>query len=210
LPFLKTGTFTFGCFNRPAKINADVADAWAQILARVPGSRILMVYGALNEKATQDALYRNFESGGLKRDRVILVGEAEQSKLLEAYARKVDLALDPFPYSGGVTTLEAMWMGVPTVTFAGETFAGRHSATHLTAAGLGDFCTESVEEYIDLAVAWTKRPHELAALRAELRQRVGSSPLNDHIRFGGHLDAALRRLWQDWCALKAALRVSSH
>lgn len=203
LPFLKTGTFTFGCFNRPAKLNVDVARAWSRILARAPDSRILMVYGAMNEKTTQDAVYRILESGGVKRDRVVLVGETKQTKLLEAYARRVDLALDPFPYSGGVTTLEAMWMGVPTVTFAGETFAGRHSATHLTAAGLGSFCAGSVEEYIDLAVAWTKRPHELAALRAGLRQRVAASPLNDHVRFGGHLDAALRRLWQDWCGLKA-------
>jgi predicted O-linked N-acetylglucosamine transferase (SPINDLY family) len=96
-----------------------------------------------------------------------------------------------------------MWMGVPTVTFAGETFAGRHSATHLTAAGLGDFCTNSIEAYIDLAVAWTKRPHDLAALRTQLRQRVAKSPLNDQFRFGDHLDAALRRLWQDWCRSKA-------
>jgi predicted O-linked N-acetylglucosamine transferase (SPINDLY family) len=203
LPFFRTGTFTFGCFNRPAKLNTDVARAWSQILARVPGARILMVYGAMNEKSTQDAVYRILESGGVKRDRVDLVGEIEQSKLLEAYARKVDLALDPFPYSGGVTTLEAMWMGVPTVTFAGETFAGRHSATHLTAAGLGDFCTNSIEAYIDLAVAWTKRPHDLAALRTQLRQRVAKSPLNDQFRFGDHLDAALRRLWQDWCRSKA-------
>src|SRR5262249_13618525 len=136
LPFLRIGTFTFGCFNRPAKLNADVARAWSKILARVPGARILMVYGALNEKSTQDAIYSILESGGLKPDRVDLVGEAEQSKLLEAYATKVDLALDPFPYSAGVTTLEAMWMGVPTVTLVGDTFAGRHSASHLTAAGL--------------------------------------------------------------------------
>jgi protein O-GlcNAc transferase len=209
LPFLKTGAFTFGCFNRPAKLNVDVARAWSKILARVRYSRILMVYGGMNEKSTQEAVYRTLESGGVKRDRVDLIGETEQSKLLEAYASKVDLALDPFPYSGGVTTLEAMWMGVPTVTFAGETFAGRHSSTHLIAAGLSDFCTDSIEAYVDLAVRWTKRPHELAALRAGLRQRVATSPLSDHVRFGGHLDAALRRLWQDWCGLKVG-RDCSH
>jgi protein O-GlcNAc transferase len=204
LPFLRTGTLTFGCFNRPAKLNLDVARAWAQILARAPDSRILLVYGSMNEKGTQDAVYRIMESGGVKRDRVLLIGETEQSKLLEAYATKVDLALDPFPYSGGVTTLEAMWMGVPTVTFAGETFAGRHSATHLTAAGLGDFCANSIEAYIDLAVSWTKRPHELAVLRKELRRRIAASPLCDQVRFGSHLDSALRRLWQDWCKMKTA------
>ncbi|WP_020175930.1 tetratricopeptide repeat protein [Methyloferula stellata] len=198
LPFFKTGTFTFGCFNRPAKLNVEVARAWARILEQVPESRILMVYGGLDEESTQDAVYKILESGGLLRDRIDLVGETEQPKLLEAYVERVDLALDPFPYSGGVTTLEAMWMGVPAVTFVGDTFAGRHSASHLTAAGLQDFCTYSVEAYIDLAVDWARRPEELAILRAELRQRVSLSPLNDQVGFGDNLSAALMRLWGDW------------
>jgi predicted O-linked N-acetylglucosamine transferase (SPINDLY family) len=158
-----------------------------------------MVYGGLNEHSTQEAVYRILKSGGVPCHRVELIGETEQSKLLDAYAERVDLALDPFPYSAGVTTLEAMWMGVPTVTIIGNTFAGRHSATHLTAAGLGDFCTNSIDAYIDLAVNWADRPEELASLRRGLREKVAASPLNDAIRFGKNLDLALRRLWQDWC-----------
>jgi protein O-GlcNAc transferase len=204
LPFLKTGTFTFGCFNRPAKLNIEVARAWWRILKQVPQARILMVYGGLNEKSTQEAVYRILQSGGVPRDRVDLVGETEQSKLLQAYAEKVDLALDPFPYSGGVTTLEAMWMGVPAVTLVGETFAGRHSATHLSAAGLAEFCTNSVDAYVDLAIEWTRRPQQLAALRAGLRDKVAGSPLNDEVRFGDHLDTALTRLWTEWCMLRRA------
>lgn len=204
LPFLQKGTFTFGCFNRPAKLNAEVGRAWSKILDRVPNARILMVYGGLNEQSTKDAVYKLLESGGLSRDRVDLIGEGDHLKLLEAYSAKVDLALDPFPYSAGVTTLEAMWMGVPTVTLVGQTFAGRHSATHLTAAGLADFCTDSIEAYIDLAVDWASQPEALAALRAGLRQKVAASPLNDPVRFGHHLDAALTRLWQDWCNKRLA------
>jgi protein O-GlcNAc transferase len=93
-------------------------------------------------------------------------------------------------------------MGVPTVTLIGDTFAGRHSATHLTAAGLSDFCTASIEAYIDLAVAWANRPDELAILRAELRNKVTASPLNDPVRFCHHLDAKLTGLWKDWCAMR--------
>jgi predicted O-linked N-acetylglucosamine transferase (SPINDLY family) len=198
LPCLRTGVFTFGCFNRPAKLNAEVGRVWSKILERAPNARILMVYGGLQETATREAVYKILESGGVERDRVDLIGENEQRKLLDAYAKKVDLALDPFPYSGGVTTLEAMWMGVPTVTLVGETFAGRHSATHLTAAGLDNFCANSMDEYIDMAVSWTRRTDDLAALRARLRDQVAASALTDQARFGRNLDAALKRLWEDW------------
>ncbi|TDX61378.1 putative O-linked N-acetylglucosamine transferase (SPINDLY family) [Methylosinus sp. sav-2] len=198
LPALEKGAITFGCFNRPAKINSEVGRAWARIVEQLPGARILMVYGGLNESATQKALYDVLEKGGLSREHVELVGGAEQPILLDAYANRVDLALDPFPYSGGVTTLEAMWMGVPTVTFVGDTFAGRHSATHLSAAGLADFCTYSIDDYVALAVDWAKRPQDLAALRAGLRDKVAASPLNDPVRFGQNLSNELSRLWTQW------------
>ncbi len=203
LPSLNGGRFTFGCFNRPAKLNTDVGRAWARILAEVPDSRILMVYGGLGETSTREAIHRVLGEGGVPAERVELVGEGEQIKLLQAYG-EVDLALDPFPYSAGVTTLEAMWMGVPTVTFVGDTFAGRHSAAHLTAAGLGSFCAPSVDDYVAMAVDWTRRRDELAQLRAGLRDRVAASPLCDPPRFANNLSHELMRLWTEWCAAKAA------
>jgi predicted O-linked N-acetylglucosamine transferase (SPINDLY family) len=203
LPSGGGGRFTFGCFNRPAKLNAEVGKAWARILEQVPDSRILMVYGGLGETSTREAIYGVLGRGGVPRERVELVGESEQPKLLQAYG-EVDLALDPFPYSAGVTTLEAMWMGVPTVTFVGDTFAGRHSATHLTAAGLGAFCTPSVDDYVAMAVGWTLRREELAELRRTLRDRVAASPLCDAPRFGEDLSRELMRLWTEWCAARRA------
>lgn len=203
LPSAAGGRFTFGCFNRPAKLNGEVGKAWARILDQVPDSRILMVYGGLGEQSTKDAVYAVLGRGGVPCERVELIGEAEQSKLLAAYG-EVDLALDPFPYSGGVTTLEAMWMGVPTVTFVGDTFAGRHSATHLTAAGLGQFCTPSIDDYVALAVGWTHRRDELAQLRRSLRARVAASPLCDAPRFADNLSRELMRLWTEWCAARNA------
>jgi predicted O-linked N-acetylglucosamine transferase (SPINDLY family) len=119
-------------------------------------------------------------------------------KLLAAYG-EVDLALDPFPYSAGVTTLEAMWMGVPTVTSVGDTFAGRHSASHLTAAGLERFCTHSVDDYVATAVGWSRRREELAELRRGLRDRLSASPLCDAPRFAHNLSGELMRLWAEWC-----------
>lgn len=194
LPFLRKNAFTFGCFNRPAKINVDVARAWSRILERVPRARILMVYGGLQEAVTREAVYKMLESGGVARDRVKLVGEFEQGKLLEAYSEEVDLALDPFPYSGGVTTLEAMWMGVPTVTLVGDTFAGRHSATHLTAAGLGEFCMGSLDEYVEAAVR-IGEPNEMAAALADLRWLClisrHSRRYREHAAAPGHISARL-------------------
>ncbi|MGJ4942112.1 tetratricopeptide repeat protein [Bradyrhizobium sp. HKCCYLS1011] len=204
LPSETAGRFAFGCFNRPAKLNADVGRAWARILAEVPEASILMVYGGLGETSTREAVYAVLERGGLSRERVELIGESEQAKLLEAYGQ-VDLALDPFPYSAGVTTLEAMWMGVPTVTLVGDTFAGRHSAAHLTAAGLGQFCTTSIDGYIALAVDWTRRRGELAELRSSLRGRLEASPLCDAPRFADHLSRALMQLWTEWCATRNAV-----
>lgn len=203
LPSLNGGRFTFGCFNRPAKLNGEVGKAWARILEQVPDSRILMVYGGLGETSTREAIYRVLGEGGVSPDRVELVGEAEQPKLLQAYG-EVDLALDPFPYSAGVTTLEAMWMGVPTVTFVGDTFAGRHSAAHLTAAGLGSFCADSIDDYVAMAVGWTRRRGELDELRRGLRDRVAASPLCDAPRFAGNLSRELMRLWTEWCEARTA------
>lgn len=199
LPCLAAGHVTFGCFNRPAKLNARLGGMWARILAAVPNSRILMVYGGLNEPSTSKAIATMLAGGGVPMERIDLVGDSEQSKLLAAYGR-VDLALDPTPYSGGVTTLEAMWMGVPTVTLVGDTFAGRHSASHLTAAGIPEFCAATPDDYVGLAVDWSRRPEELADLRRSLRDRVAASPLCDPPRFARNLGGELTRLWQAWCA----------
>jgi tetratricopeptide (TPR) repeat protein len=203
LPSLGGTRFTFGCFNRPAKINEEVAKAWARILAQVPDARILMVYGGLAEAGTQQSLRAVLARGGVPNSRVDLVGQTEQFQIVAAYAN-VDLGLDPFPYSGGVTTLEAMWMGVPTITYVGDTFAGRHSATHLTAAGLREFCTPDVDSYVAAAVSWSSRREELAELRRGLRARVDASPLCDAPRFAKNLSDQLMRLWTDWCKQRLA------
>lgn len=198
LPCLDTGHFTFGCFNRPAKVNEAVAAAWARIVRAVPGSRVLMVYGGLDEKSTQDQLLGVLARGGFPVNRIDLIGDSQQSDLLIRYG-EVDLALDPFPYSGGVTTLEGMWMGVPSVTHRADTFAGRHAASHLTAAGLREFCTEDIEGYVALAVSWANRREELAEVRRTLRDRVKNSPLCDAPRFADNLSREMMRLWRDWC-----------
>ena len=111
----------------------------------------------------------------------------------------IDMVLDPFPYSGGLTTCEALWMGVPTVTFPGDFFASRHSLSHMSNVGLTDWVAHDVSSYIALAVAKAADLDALATLRAGLRTRVKASPLCDAPRFGRNLGAGLRQAWQAWC-----------
>ena len=109
------------------------------------------------------------------------------------------MVLDPFPYSGGLTTCEALWMGVPTLTLPGEIFASRHSASHMSNIGLSDWIATDLAHYADLAVTKSADLHALAALRAGLREQVKASPLCDAPRFGRNLGHALHRAWEGWC-----------
>jgi predicted O-linked N-acetylglucosamine transferase (SPINDLY family) len=111
----------------------------------------------------------------------------------------IDIVLDPFPYSGGLTTCEALWMGVPTVTVPGEIFASRHSVSHMSNAGLPDWVAPDLKAYVELAEAKAADIVALAALRSRLRAQVKASPLCDGPRFGRHLGEALRKAWHEWC-----------
>ena len=101
-------------------------------------------------------------------ERILLEGWSNHDELLATYNR-IDVALDTQPYSGGLTTCEALWMGVPTITFPGRTFAGRHSTSHLSNAGYGEFVADDLAGYIEMAVAWSQKIDRLAAARSEMR-----------------------------------------
>ena len=128
----------------------------------------------------------------------MLRGASPHRELLAAYG-EVDIALDPFPYSGGLTTLESLWMGVPVVTLGGDGFAARHSQSHLTNAGLTTLIAGGADAYVEIAVGLARDLKHLALLRAELRPRVAASPLCDGPRFTRHLEAAYRVMWRRWC-----------
>ena len=124
-------------FNNPAKLNDDVFRAWARIVRAVPGSRVVLRWQSLMDAGVAADLRMRMAACGLPPEQIDLGGCRKHAELLAAYG-EIDVALDPFPYNGGLTTLEALWMGVPVVSLLGETFAGRHSASHLTAAGMAD------------------------------------------------------------------------
>lgn len=199
LPGLARGYVTFGCFNNTAKITPDVIALWSRILRTVTGSRLVLKAHQLGESATRARVAASFAAHGIPEDRLDLRGGSPHRSLLAEYA-DIDLVLDPFPYSGGLTTCEALWMGVPTITMPGETFASRHSTSHLCNVGLADWVVAGPEHYVARAIAAASDLRALAALRAGLRARVRASPLCDAPRFGAHLGAALRQAWKDWCA----------
>jgi protein O-GlcNAc transferase len=201
LPALKTGAITFGCFNNLAKITPRVIETWAEILRRVPSARLILKTHQFSDRPTSDGFLADFASLGVGGDRIELRGSSGHREFMAEYGH-VDIVLDPFPYSGGLTTCEALWMGVPTITLPGEIFASRHSVSHLSNAGLADWVTGSIEDYIDMAVARASDLGKLAELRAGLREKVRRSPLCDAPRFGRNLGTALRHAWREWCAEK--------
>ena len=198
LPALERGCITFGCFNNLAKITPVVLEAWAEILRRLPTARLILKTHQLSDPATAHRLHQSLTALGIDGSRFELRGSSGHRALMANY-NDVDVILDPFPYSGGLTTCEALWMGVPVVALPGEIFASRHSASHLANIGLADWVCDSVSEYIDLAVTRASDLDGLAALRDSLRERMRRSPLCDAPRFGRAFGTALRQAWYTWC-----------
>ena len=204
LPALGCPYVTFGCFNNLTKVNRDVIALWSQLLDRVTGSRLILKSKQFNDASVQAHYREMFGEHGISPDRLDCLGHSPHPELLAKY-NDIDIALDPFPYSGGLTTCEALWMGVPVVTMPGETFAARHAASHLSNVGLTDWIVETPERYVELVERWCRDLTGLAALRVGLRPRVKSSPLCDAPRFTRNLEAAYRRMWRTWCETNAVV-----
>lgn len=198
LPALTNGVITFGCFNNIAKITPLVTETWAHILRCIPGARLILKTHQLSDLSTRNALLCEFAMLGISGERLDLRGSSGHRAFMGEYG-DVDIVLDPFPYSGGLTTCEALWMGVPTITLPGETFSSRHSASHMSNVGLADWVVQKIPDYVAMAISRSSDIEALSELRASMRARVRSSPLCDGPRFGRNLGAALRTAWQGWC-----------
>jgi predicted O-linked N-acetylglucosamine transferase (SPINDLY family) len=198
LPALGRGHVTFASFSSPAKINARVAALWSQVLQRVPGSRLMLKYCGFDAANTRRRVLDLFAAHQIASDRLSLEGWSPRAELLKCY-NEVDLALDPFPYGGGLTTCEALWMGVPVLTCPGETFASRHALSHLSSVGFTETVARSPEHLVDLAADWAGDFGRLAAVRARLREQVAASPLCDAPRFAADFARLLRQAWRRWC-----------
>jgi protein O-GlcNAc transferase len=201
LPALTNGFVTFGCFNNLSKMNDAVVTLWAQVLNAVPGSRLFLKYKQLGEASIRQSTCERFAIHGIKPERLIFEGYVPRANYLASYQR-VDIGLDPFPFPGGTTTMEALWMGVPVLTLAGERFLSRQGVGLLMNAGLPEWVAKDPGDYVARAVAHAGDLQGLARLRAGLRQQVLASPIFDAPRFAVHFEAALRGMWQLWCEQK--------
>jgi protein O-GlcNAc transferase len=180
-PCLATGRMTFGCLGSAYKITDAMITAWSRILRATPSSRLLLKNSTLDDASNRDAQLARFASHGVAEHRLVLEGPEEHFTFLQAYAR-VDIALDTYPYNGGTTTTEALWQGVPVLTFNGDRWASRTSRSLLLAAGLPDWVTPNEEAYIGAAIRLAlaaDTPNHLAGLRDSLRQRMLISPVCD-------------------------------
>jgi predicted O-linked N-acetylglucosamine transferase (SPINDLY family) len=196
-PHERTGQVTFASFNNLAKLNDDVMGAWVEILDRVPRSRLLLKAKGLKDARVQERIAAAFAARGLSLDRLTLAPFTPGKDAHFALYGEVDLALDPFPYSGTTTTFEALWMGVPVLTLEGRTHAGRVGVSILERLGLGDtLVARSREDYVDRAVALGTAARSLSDLRGQMRPRLSSSPLMD----GGRLARAVEALYRQACS----------
>lgn len=198
LPVLKNKYVTFGGFHNPAKLNDSVLALWAKILGVVKNSRLILRYRGLDAPANRERILSAFVAQGVSADRIDTGGATPHPDLLAAY-NLMDIALDPLPYSGGVTTCEALWMGVPVVTLTGQSFAGRHAASYLATVGLSELIADTPERYVAIASNLAAALDKLNVLRQGMRARMLSSPLMNYEAYARDFLAAMRHIWAGYC-----------
>jgi predicted O-linked N-acetylglucosamine transferase (SPINDLY family) len=196
LPAEQAGHITFGCFSNFCKINDRTLSVWCQLLTQVPRSRMhIHAY----EGDHRQRVWRFFQQRGIDSSRITFTGRLPLAQYFAQY-QPIDIALDTFPYGGGTTTCDALWMGVPVVSLIGKTAAGRGGWSILSNIGLAELAARSEEEYVRIAVELAGDTARLKELRSTMRQRMEQSPLMDAPRFARDMEAAYRQMWKNRCA----------
>lgn len=190
-PCQRNGLITFGSFNNTAKINTTTVAMWARCLKAVPDSRMIIKWKSLVEPATKNRLRELFAVHAINPARLYFQSASAHDAMLEEYS-EVDIALDTFPFTGGTTTCEALWMGVPVVTCRGDRPVSRQTAAMLAAVGLGDLAADSADEFAAIAMRLCRNTQDLGDLRQGMRERLTQSPLFDPQRFA---QAFIPALW---------------
>lgn len=205
LPALSNGYVTFGCFNNLAKVNEAVIGLWSRILAAVPESRLLLKAKQLEDEGVRSRMVERFRACGCRSSKLVLEGWSSRSDYLESYNR-VDIALDTFPFTGGTTSVEGLWMGVPLITLRGDRMLSRQGEGILRNIELTDWIAIDEDAYVAGAVARAGDLAALSGLRTQLRARLLASPLCDAERFAGNLENAFRGMWSRFCAAESRVK----
>jgi predicted O-linked N-acetylglucosamine transferase (SPINDLY family) len=195
LPALASGFITFGCLNTFCKVNDGTLMLWAKVLRAVPQARLLLLAPRGHARDHVVAILRQ---EGIVEPRVEFIDRQPRQEYLQMY-NQIDLGLDPAPYNGHTTSLDAFWMGVPTVTLIGKTVVGRAGWSQLCNLGLPELAAQTPEEYVAIAEQLAGDLPRLQELRATLRNRMRASPLMDGKRFAVHMEQTYRQIWRKWC-----------
>ena len=198
-PAGSAGFVRFGCFNRLEKVTDQCLEVWARILRRVPGSRLVMKTKQLDDAGTRDRLHRTLAKFGVAEDRLELLGGSPREAHLASHS-EIDLVLDPFPHGGGISSLEALWMGVPVVALHGRTVTGRVGASILRTIGMPGFIATDMDGYVDIASEAVGDLERLTAIRHGLRGRLAKSPIVDNRLYMHAVEHEYRRMWRTWCS----------
>jgi predicted O-linked N-acetylglucosamine transferase (SPINDLY family) len=190
-PMLKTGVMTFGCLNQFQKVSQAALLLWRQILAAVPNSRLIL---HSPEGSHRQQINQLFRDGGVPASRIGFVGRLPWQQYIHLY-QQIDIAFDPFPYAGGITTCDALWMGVPAIALAGDNAVARSGVSILKNAGLDDFIAMTPAQYLHIAASAANEPARFKQLRFELRDRLRASALMDRTRFARDIESAYRTMW---------------
>ena len=201
-PMRRLGHVTFGSFNNLIKVGPAVIRLWAAVLHAVPEARLVLKWQSLVDAGVRNRLISGFASAGIGSERLVLRGASSHPDMLAEYA-DIDIALDPPHCSGGLTSCEALWMGVPVVTMPGAGALSRQTLGFLRALGITDWVAQTPADYVRIAANLAADAAGLAASRASLRPLMAASPLCDGVGFAAGLDAAYRRIWQRWCETRA-------
>jgi len=194
LPALRNGYVTFGCFQRLSKITDEVIALWARVFRAIPNARLRLQSIQTGRPIYAEQILKRLMAVGLDRDRITIVGPAQRAQYLSSFS-EVDIVLDTFPYTGGTTTCEALWMGAPTLTLNGNSMISRQGVAMMTCAGLPEWVAADPDDFVDKARTFASNVPALAELRSNLRARLPETPLFDPQRFAGHLKRALFDIW---------------
>lgn len=193
---------TFGSFNNLGKVSGRAIALWSRVLQAVPGSRLLLKTKQLADVASRERICSAFREEGIGEERLILTPHSDSFRDHMGMYGKVDIALDTLPYTGGTTTADALWMGVPVITLAGGVMLERMGASMLSAIGRPEWIAKSEEEYVEKAAALAKDPGLRASLRTALRERMAKSPLCDAKRLASALEEAYSKMWESYLESK--------
>jgi len=189
---------SYGCVNRLEKVSDRALTLWGRIFKAAPEARLLLKDKAFDKPQLRSRFLQRLQEAGIDPGRVTLHGFSPHPEHLKIF-QGIDIALDPFPQNGGVSSAEALWMGVPLVTLLGATPPSRISASFLTVLAMEEWIARTEEDYVDIALRAGRDPARLAGLRKELRARAAASPLGNLPRYVRAVEVAYRVIWQRWC-----------